>query len=76
MGRDIIEVKNELKKLPVSIFITKWILEHTPYIFEDQEFEYIEWREKLADKLRIDTCDIIITGSASLGFSISPEKKL
>lgn len=70
MPRDIELVKQELESSTTSIFITKWILEHTPYVFEDYETEYISWRHEIAEKLRIDARDIIITGSASLGFNI------
>ncbi|WP_298019952.1 hypothetical protein [uncultured Dysosmobacter sp.] len=74
MERDIEIIKKELESLPTSFFITKWILEHTPYIFDTQETEYIRWREGIAQKLRIDPADILITGSASLGFSLNPNK--
>ena len=37
MPRDIELVKQELESSTTSIFITKWILEHTPYVFEDYE---------------------------------------
>lgn len=54
MPRDIELVKQELESSTTSIFITKWILEHTPYVFEDYETEYISWRHEIAEKLRID----------------------
>lgn len=74
MERDIELIKKELSSLPTSSFITKWILEHTPYVFDNNEIEYIRWREGIAKKLRVDPSDIIITGSAALGFSLSPHK--
>lgn len=48
MPRDIELVKQELESSTTSIFITKWILEHTPYVFEDYETEYISWRHALS----------------------------
>lgn len=74
MSYDADLIKEELERLPTSFFITKWILEHTPYIFDGYETEYIHWREEIASKLCIDATDIMITGSASLGFSLSPYK--
>lgn len=74
MKRDIDLIKKELESLPTSFFITKWIFEHTPYIFDGQEDEYIHWREDIAKKLRVDPTDILITGSAALGFSLSSHK--
>lgn len=69
MDHELALIRDELEKLPASFFITKWILEHLPYIFNGHETEYIHWREGIASKLRIDPSDIIITGSAALGFS-------
>ena len=60
MPRDIELVKQELESSTTSIFITKWILEHTPYVFEDYETEYISWRHEIAEKLRIDARDLTI----------------
>lgn len=74
MPRDIELIKHELVSSTTSFFITKWILEHTPYVFEGYEQEYISWRHEIAEKLRIDARDIIITGSASLGISLNPNK--
>lgn len=74
MGRDVDLIKKELESLPTSFFITKWIFEQTPYIFDGQEIEYIRWREEIAEKIRVDPTDILITGSAALGFSLSPHK--
>ena len=65
MARDISFVKRELESTPTSFFITKWILEQTPYIFDGLETEYINWREEIAKKLRVDARDILITGSAA-----------
>lgn len=74
MSRDIELIKRDLEQLPPSHFITKWIFDHTPFVFDGQEYEYIKWREELAKKLNIDPTDILITGSASLGFSLNPNK--
>lgn len=74
MERDIELIKQDLKTLSPSFFITKWIFEQTPYIFDDKEADYILWRERIAKKMRVDTSDILITGSACLGFSLSPYK--
>lgn len=68
------EVRQDLELLPTSSFITKWVLEHTPYIFCNNIMDYISWRELLAIEFGIDPSDIIVTGSACLGFSINPWK--
>lgn len=58
----------------LSLFVGHWILERTPYIFDKNLNAYSKWRHLLAKGLNIDACDIIIIGSASTGFSLSPYK--
>lgn len=74
MPNDITNAKNDLERLPTSIFITKWIIDSVPYVFRNNYQNYIIWRHSLAKKLKIDPSDIIITGSACLGFSLNPNK--
>ena len=74
MERDLEQIKNDLVQLSDSHFITKWILEHTPYIFDNDEKNYIEWRMEISKMMRVDPSDIHITGSAALGFSLNPHK--
>ena len=76
MDKEFETIKECMISEPVSTFITKWILESTPYVFKDKETEYIRWREFIADKLKIDPCNIYITGSAALGFSLNPTNSL
>lgn len=66
MPRDIELVKQELESSTTSIFITKWILEHTPYVSEDYETEYISWRHEIAEKLRIDSLPLAQDGREAL----------
>ena len=74
---DELKIKTEqLLSQPASTFITQWILEHTPYIFKEKADEYLKWREIIAEKLKLDPCNIYITGSAALGFSLNPNKPL
>lgn len=73
--RDIAVVRKELETLKSTHFVTKWIMGATPYIFEGHEMEYILWREGIANALNIDPTDILISGSACLGFSLNPNKK-
>lgn len=74
MTRNISQIKQELESLPTSFFVTKWIFEAPPHIFVSKEECFILWRENIAKELRIDPSDILITGSAALGFSLSPHK--
>lgn len=64
---DLIE-KNE------SYIVSKWILHRIPYIFEENLLAYINWKEKLSEKIGVDSRAICITGSSCIGFSINPNK--
>lgn len=72
--RDLSIVRKDLEEMPTSHFVTKWMMDATPYIFEENPMEYLVWRETLAIPLKIDPTDIIISGSACLGFSLNPNK--
>ena len=70
----LIKIKNDLITIPPDVFISKWIMERTPNIFNNSEMEYYEWKHKMALGLKIDARDIIVTGSACLGYSLNPKK--
>ncbi len=67
-------IRNDLLSIPPDVFISKWIMEKTPNIFCGNEVKYYEWKHKMASRLQIDARDIIITGSACLGYSLNPKK--
>lgn len=69
-----ISIKNDLMAISPDVFISKWIMEKTPYIFDDNIMRYYEWKHKMALKLQVDARDIIVTGSACLGYSLNPKK--
>ena len=71
---DIEKIKSDLIKLPNSKFVSKSILERVPYIFDENSDAYLDWRQSLSKKLKIDSHDIFITGSAALGISLNPNK--
>jgi predicted nucleotidyltransferase len=68
---------SELKSLEsdqqILDFCRKRVLHGTPYIFKDKEEEYYEFRKRIAFKYSIRYDEVVITGSAKLGFS--PRKK-
>lgn len=74
MERNIETIREDLEKLPSSYFVTKWMLDTIPYIFESEPFDYITWRTELSGKMNVDPTDILISGSANLGFSLNPAK--
>jgi hypothetical protein len=64
----------ELVGLDLSIFVSKWIIERTPHIFNDDFIKYIGWRRMFADKIGVDPCAVVFTGTSSVGLSLNPDK--
>jgi hypothetical protein len=64
---------SDLVTIDPSIFVSKWILERVPFVFEGKGLEgYISWRKLLADRIRVDPCAMVVTGSAGVGVSLNP----
>jgi hypothetical protein len=64
----------DLANLNPSVFVSKWILERIPHVFDADQLKFIEWRRALADKIGVDSCAIVLTGSAGVGISLNPNK--
>jgi hypothetical protein len=64
----------ELVNLNPSVFVSKWILERIPHVFGADQLSYIDWRGALAQRIDVDPCAIVFTGSASVGISLNPNK--
>lgn len=65
-----------------------YLLEHTeedvlqryffygkPFVFRDNEDEFIELKNDIAKNFNVDSADIYMVGSAKFGFSLNPTKK-
>jgi hypothetical protein len=65
---------NDLIDLPVSFLASKWILERTPFAFNEDSELYLNWKEKLSKKILVDSSAIVFTGSSGCGFSLHPYK--
>lgn len=68
------EFKYELIDNPTSFICSKWVLDRVPFVFNDDRITFIKWKEELASKLGIDPKAMVLTGSASCGFSLNPYK--
>lgn len=66
----------DLNSLPLGVVAGKWILERTPYFFERDVDRYRAWRHSLGTALEVDPLSVVVTGSAAVGFSVSPNKNL
>ena len=56
-------------------FCRKQVIHGTPYIFQQKEHEYYEFRKRISNKWNIMYHDVHITGSAKLGFSFFKQKQ-
>lgn len=56
-------------------FCRKQVIHGTPYIFQQKEHEYYEFRKRISNKWNIMYHDVHITGSAKLGFSFIKQKQ-
>lgn len=64
LGRNLDELLNEL------------LFERVPYVFEESWEGYRSWRLYLSSAIRVDPSEIIIVGSAGVGYSLDPTKQL
>lgn len=68
------DFKSELMASPSSFICSKWIFDRIPHIFNEDRITFIKWKEELAAKIGIDSKSMVLTGSASCGFSLNPYK--
>lgn len=62
-----------LDKEPRS-FVSHHIFERVPFAFGSDRSLWIEWKRTLSDLIDVDPQDIVMTGSAAVGFSLNPYK--
>lgn len=70
------EFKEDLlnKSISDKEIVDKYILFGTPYIFREDERKYYSLKKVIADHFGISQTNVIMVGSAKLGFSIAPHK--
>lgn len=61
---------------PISYTTSKWIIERVPFLFDNNFDSYLSWKQKLSNLIGVDSKAIVFTGSASVGFSLNPDKNL
>jgi predicted nucleotidyltransferase len=68
--------KNDLRNqsLTDSEIVDRHILFGTPYIFKDEEDKYFSLKSVIANQFGVSHTNVIMVGSAKLGFSIAPKK--
>lgn len=53
-------------------FVSEYLLEKTPFVFAGDSSAWSKYRLDFADKLEVDPQEIVLMGSAGLGFSLNP----
>ena len=69
-------LRKDLANMPSSEFISKWVIDAIPFVCNSNYSLHSKWRHDIAQQLEIDPNDIIMSGSASVGVSLSPHKLL
>jgi len=66
--------KQDLEVEPLNHVAQRWIIDRTPYVFNNDQIAYVNWKASLANAIGVDGKAIIFIGSASIGFSLNPTK--
>lgn len=70
------QLRTTLLTLEPSDFVSRYVLEPVPFVFDGNMQAWIAWKTNLAKQLDVDPREIVLTGSGSVGFSLNPRKLL
>jgi hypothetical protein len=66
------DFKKTLKSLELEQILYLYLIEGTPYIFRNNNAKYQAFRKSISSILDVPIKNIVIVGSARLGFSLNP----
>lgn len=55
-------------------FVSRYIFDSIPFIFDNDLEAWIAWKSAFGARIDVDPRDIVITGSAGIGYSLNPYK--
>lgn len=74
MFADVNALHSELLAKDPKDFVSHYIFEPIPFAFTGDLGTWIAWKTELARGLGIDAYDLVLTGSAAIGYSLNPKK--
>ncbi|MGA4551464.1 hypothetical protein [Methylorubrum aminovorans] len=74
MFSDLSELHTAMIEIEPRNFVSHFIFEPVPFLFDGIVSDWIEWKTVLAENIDVDPRDIVLTGSAALGYSLNPVK--
>lgn len=74
MFQDVAALQAAILKRNPAEFVSHYIFEPIPFAFSSDMEAWVSWKTLLARGLEVDPHDIVLTGSAAIGFSLNPRK--
>jgi hypothetical protein len=71
---DIDALRTTLLTVEPSDFVSRYVFEPVPFAFSNDMQLWLSWKTLLAKQLDVDPREIVLAGSASVGFSLNPKK--
>lgn len=76
LGRLQGEARLDLERLSDDDFLAKWYFRPIPYAFRRSQQHFETWQLGLAQELELDVESLCVGGSAAVGVSLAPTKRL
>ncbi len=74
MFADVEAFRSALLEKEPKDFVSHYIFEPVPFAFNSDLSSWIRWKTSLARLLEVDPQDIVLIGTAALGYSLNPNK--
>jgi hypothetical protein len=71
---DVASLHQALLEKEPKDFVSHYIFQPIPFVFSSDLAIWITWKTTLARLLDVDAQDIVLTGSAAIGYSLNPWK--